>query len=110
MSNGLTVAPRYMVTAMKRFPASDDRDEHSFLYVDKVEVPMKPDVSIIIASYNTRYLLVTCLRSIAATRGNVRLEVIVVDNASTDGSVSALGEFTARATKFSENVRAANDL
>ena len=54
---------------------------------------MKSDISIIIVSYNTRSLLVACLRSIAATRGNLRLEVIVVDNASGDGSASAMGEF-----------------
>lgn len=47
----------------------------------------QPDLSIIIVSYNTKDLLSDCLRSIyAATTVRNGLEVIVVDNASLDGS------------------------
>jgi glycosyltransferase involved in cell wall biosynthesis len=44
-------------------------------------------LSIIIVSYNTREYLAQCLQSIYDTVQNIAFEVIVVDNASTDGSV-----------------------
>ena len=45
------------------------------------------DLSIIVVSYNTRQLLDDCLRSLyAAAPPPGGLEVIVVDNASADGS------------------------
>lgn len=47
---------------------------------------LHPQVSIIIANYNTKGLLANCLRSIRCIT-NVPHEVIVVDDASTDGSV-----------------------
>ncbi len=50
----------------------------------------KPDISVIIVSYNTRELLEACLRSVFAGRGAGEIEVIVVDNASTDGSRDAI--------------------
>ncbi|MEW5988582.1 MAG: glycosyltransferase family 2 protein [Chloroflexota bacterium] len=43
-------------------------------------------LSIIIVSWNVRELLRACLNSIAAGRGQLDLEVIVVDSGSTDGS------------------------
>lgn len=49
-----------------------------------------PDVSILIVNYNVKDFLLSCLRSIAETRGTVRYEIIVVDNASTDSSVLEL--------------------
>ncbi|MCP4362061.1 MAG: glycosyltransferase, partial [Chloroflexi bacterium] len=45
-----------------------------------------PDVSIIIVNWNTRDLLVNCLNSIEQTAGDLKVETIVVDNVSTDGS------------------------
>jgi N-acetylglucosaminyl-diphospho-decaprenol L-rhamnosyltransferase len=48
---------------------------------------MTPDLSIIIVNYNTCALLDNCLRSIFAESG-AELEIIVVDNGSTDGSLS----------------------
>jgi len=45
-----------------------------------------PDLSIITISHNHRRYVETCLRSIYAHETYVRLEVIVVDNASTDGT------------------------
>jgi len=47
-----------------------------------------PDVSIIVASWNTRELLAACLRSVA--QEDIGAEVLVVDNASTDGSPEML--------------------
>lgn len=50
----------------------------------------QPDVSVIIVNFNTRELLLSCLRSVFAGRDTGTLEVIVVDNASTDGSRDAV--------------------
>ncbi len=44
------------------------------------------DVSIIIVNWNTRDLLAQCLQSICDAASNLSFEIIVVDNASTDGS------------------------
>ncbi|MDP8904238.1 MAG: glycosyltransferase family 2 protein [Chloroflexota bacterium] len=42
----------------------------------------QPDVSVVIVHYETPDLLTTCLAALAATRGPVSTELIVVDNAS----------------------------
>ncbi len=44
------------------------------------------DVSIVIVSFNTRELTRKCLKSVAAYAADIAHEVIVVDNASQDGS------------------------
>ena len=44
-----------------------------------------PDVSVVVVSYNTRDLLRECLASVYRSE-RVRLEVLVVDNGSSDGS------------------------
>ena len=51
-----------------------------------------PVLSIIIVSYNTSQLTVNCLKSVLADKGmaNIPFEIIVVDNASTDDSISQL--------------------
>ena len=53
-----------------------------------------PDVSVIIVSYNTRELLRECIESILCADGDdaVAAEVIVVDNASADGSAPMVAE------------------
>ncbi len=50
------------------------------------------DLSIIIPSFNTKALLDRCLRSIGESLKNssLKYEIIVVDNASTDGSIELL--------------------
>jgi GT2 family glycosyltransferase len=47
------------------------------------------DISVIIVSYNTADLTVTCLESVLASR-KISYEVIVVDNASSDGSADRI--------------------
>ena len=46
------------------------------------------NVSIIIVNWNTKKLLQDCLSSVYEHAGNVDYEIIVIDNASTDGSAS----------------------
>jgi N-acetylglucosaminyl-diphospho-decaprenol L-rhamnosyltransferase len=53
---------------------------------------MKFDISIIIVSYNVRDLILKCLQSIFENSENLHLEVIVVDNNSSDDSVSQIRE------------------
>jgi GT2 family glycosyltransferase len=50
------------------------------------------DISIIIVNWNTRELLRKCLKSVEATVRGLSREVIVVDNASADGSAAMLRE------------------
>ena len=48
---------------------------------------MRPQLSIIIVNWNTKDCLRDCLKSIYEKVGNVYFEIIVVDNASADGSL-----------------------
>ena len=50
------------------------------------------DLSFIIVNWNTQTLLENCLESIITTVSGVQYEIIVVDNASEDGSVAMLKE------------------
>jgi N-acetylglucosaminyl-diphospho-decaprenol L-rhamnosyltransferase len=62
---------------------------------DQVAANSSPDLSLIIVSWNVRDLLVTCLQALLSddVRGALNLEVIVVDNASEDGSAEAARQF-----------------
>lgn len=48
------------------------------------------DLSVIIVSYNTKKLLADCLASVFTQTKDLNYEVIVVDNASTDGTIEAV--------------------
>src|SRR3972149_4921562 len=48
------------------------------------------DVSIIIVNWNTKELLANCIRSIIERTEAGKYEIIVVDNASTDGSAEMM--------------------
>jgi len=54
------------------------------------EVTMVISVSVIIVSWNAKAFLLECLESVFAQQLTQDLEVIVVDNASTDGSAEAV--------------------
>lgn len=54
--------------------------------------PDRPTCSVCIANYNGEQLLVDCLESVFAQQGDFSVEVIVHDDASTDGSVALLRE------------------
>ena len=49
-----------------------------------------PVLSVIVLSYNTRDLTLACLRALDAAAAGLETEIIVVDNASTDNTVSCL--------------------
>jgi len=51
------------------------------------------DVSVIIVSYNVRCFLYQCLASLYRSRCSLSWEIIVVDNASSDGSVEMLRRY-----------------
>lgn len=55
----------------------------------------KPDLSIIIVSYNTKKTTEDCIKSICQSLkgSNIKYELVVIDNASTDGSVIMLEDF-----------------
>jgi N-acetylglucosaminyl-diphospho-decaprenol L-rhamnosyltransferase len=66
-----------------------------------------PDVSVVLVSYNTRELTLRCLSALHAGSGrDVEFDVIVVDNASRDGSADAIAaEYpTVRLLRLDENV------
>ncbi len=50
----------------------------------------KPTLSIIVLNHNTKDITINCLKSIEKVRGELDFEVILSDNASTDGSVEAI--------------------
>jgi GT2 family glycosyltransferase len=56
------------------------------------ESKSRPDVSVIVVNWNTGELLSRCLDSVDAEWNSVALEVIVVDNGSTDGSQALVEE------------------
>lgn len=51
-----------------------------------------PEVAIIIVNYNTRALLLDCINSVIDSSKEMNIEIIVVDNDSSDGSVEAVRE------------------
>ncbi|MFJ9832494.1 glycosyltransferase family 2 protein [Streptomyces sp. NPDC101169] len=71
------------------------------MFCDKggtVTVVTQPDVTVVIGAYEAMPYLVDCLASVEAqTIGPARMEVIAVDDGSTDGTGEYLEEFAARA-------------
>lgn len=51
------------------------------------------DLSLIIVNYNTKKLLGECIESIIKNTKKIKYEIIVVDNASSDGSVEKVKEY-----------------
>jgi GT2 family glycosyltransferase len=61
-----------------------------FLMESPASLPF--DLSVVIVSFNTRDLLRECLRSVYRAAGSLRVQVIVVDNASVDGSPAMVAD------------------
>lgn len=68
--------------------------------------PSEIDVSILIVSYNTRALALAALSSAVAATSRPSYEIIIVDNASHDGSAAALAQHQAkpRVIALNENI------
>ena len=60
--------------------------------VFKFEQPEELDLTLVIVSFNTRDILLRCLESIKQYTQGISYEVIIVDNASEDGTVDAVVE------------------
>ena len=54
------------------------------------------DLSIIIINFNTKKLIIDCLRSLEKEQSKINKEIIVIDNGSTDGSLKALQKIKIR--------------
>jgi N-acetylglucosaminyl-diphospho-decaprenol L-rhamnosyltransferase len=52
----------------------------------------RPDLSVLVVSFNTRELTLVCIDSIFREGRDLELQVLVVDNASKDGSAEAIAE------------------
>ena len=50
----------------------------------------RPDITVVLVSYNTVHLLGRVLAALKSGQNGLSLQVIVVDNASSDGSVGVL--------------------
>lgn len=58
------------------------------------------DVSIIVLSYNTKGLTCACIKSVVKYTKNIKYELIIVDNASSDGSEKVLEGLRLSKTNF----------
>jgi len=67
---------------------------------DKKNAESEVDLSVIIVNYNARELLRKCLDSIYSTINDLTFEIIVVDNASGDGSLDLLEREYPRAIRI----------
>ncbi|MCX4786685.1 MULTISPECIES: glycosyltransferase family 2 protein [unclassified Streptomyces] len=68
-----------------------------------------PDVSVIIGAYEAMPYLIRCLESVEAqTIGADRIEMVAVDDGSTDGTGEYLEEFAARSAVATRVIRQAN--
>ena len=54
------------------------------------EMKPSPQVAVVVVSYNTRDVLLSCLASVIESTQVREVEIVVVDNASTDGSLEAV--------------------
>lgn len=58
----------------------------------------RPDLSVVVVTWNVRELALACLASVEASAGDLDVEVVVVDNASSDGTAEAVRAAHPRAT------------
>ena len=58
--------------------------------VDQVDTGAAPELTVIVVSYNTRALTLACLDTLFANTHRTQMRVVVLDNASADGSAQAV--------------------
>lgn len=58
--------------------------------IDDSRSTSEPDVSVLIVTYNSLPFVLDCLRSVELAASSSRIEVLVADNASTDGTADAV--------------------
>jgi N-acetylglucosaminyl-diphospho-decaprenol L-rhamnosyltransferase len=84
-------APICRATLMHSAPAIISEPPQS---MDALSIPPhadeRPDVTVIVVNYNTAHLFDRMFAALESGRGSLRLQVIVIDNASRDGSVAIL--------------------
>jgi GT2 family glycosyltransferase len=68
------------------------------LPADEIGDALKPGLSVVLVSWNGRKHTEACLSSLTEHSSHLRLEFIVVDNASGDGSAAAIRELWPQAT------------
>lgn len=61
------------------------------------------DISVIIVNYNVQYFLEQCVLSVKAASKNLSVEIIVVDNNSTDDSCSLFQKKTSRSYTYKKH-------
>ncbi|OGM15562.1 hypothetical protein A2V56_03475 [Candidatus Woesebacteria bacterium RBG_19FT_COMBO_42_9] len=61
------------------------------------------DLSIIVVNYNTKNFLLSCIKSVKKNTKGIVYEIIVIDNASTDGSADILKRLKGRLFKITIN-------
>lgn len=61
-------------------------------------------ISVIIVSFNTKRLLLDCLNSVLRKTKGLETEIIVVDNASDDGSIEAIEKIKIKLIKNKDNL------
>lgn len=61
------------------------------------------DLSVIIVNYNTKELTIDCVRSVYKYTKDISFEIILVDNASSDGTVSSLKKLKLKNLKIIES-------
>lgn len=54
------------------------------------------DVSIVVVSFNTKDITLDCLHSVLKNTAGIKYEIIVIDNASTDGSIESIKKLTSK--------------
>lgn len=64
---------------------------------------MKPDLSIVIVNFNTAAMTADCLQSIIDHQQNLKLEIILIDNASFDESLTLFKSKFGQKVKIVEN-------
>ena len=84
-----------LIRARQEFAAGQTWEHRARQLDEAIAAVPRPRVSVVVLTYNNLSLTVDCLKSLDACRQGVALEIIVVDNASTDDTPRFLMEWAA---------------